>query len=294
MLLKSDISMQPVDKKVYPEVGIEGFLSRPPVALVSYADGDEVFYRNQNALNFSSLNKGFDHIFSYRRSHIDYDFYHKNKHILTQKRGAGYWLWKPYFILKTMQLMPEGSVIIYADSGVVFTGSIKPILDLLQENDMVLSGHGTPAPLRNHLKMEARKILSIEKDEKILNSQNIWAFFIALRNNKSNRELVRKWLSLCENADLLTDSPLDPSIQEKGLAHQHDQSLLSVVIAQHPEKKLILKRYVLRTKYNVDNFHRHQEQGYTSPLMNIYGVNKKLAEILMNNQVFNKLREIIQ
>lgn len=45
---------------------------------------------------------GFDRAFAYNVSIMTEAFREKYRHILGLKRGAGYWMWKPYVILKTL------------------------------------------------------------------------------------------------------------------------------------------------------------------------------------------------
>ncbi|MES2252278.1 MAG: hypothetical protein V4482_01150 [Pseudomonadota bacterium] len=113
----TDISMESIDKESCVEINSTEFKPRLPVTLISYADGHEIFYKNQNFQTFSALNKGIDQFILYRRDMIDPDFYKKNEHILKEKYGVGYWLWKPQIILQTMKMMPEDSIIIYLDVG---------------------------------------------------------------------------------------------------------------------------------------------------------------------------------
>ena len=40
----------------------------------------------------------FDYKHVFNTQDIDNEFYQKNIEILKQPKGAGYWLWKPYFI----------------------------------------------------------------------------------------------------------------------------------------------------------------------------------------------------
>lgn len=71
------------------------------IYLVNYATSQ--FYRSQEKLNRSARQFGIDKVFSYREKDlIGTDFYNSNYEILQQKRGAGYWIWKPYFILRAM------------------------------------------------------------------------------------------------------------------------------------------------------------------------------------------------
>jgi hypothetical protein len=41
---------------------------------------------------------------------------HEDKLILGS-RGFGYWIWKPHIILKTLQEIPEDSILLYVDVG---------------------------------------------------------------------------------------------------------------------------------------------------------------------------------
>lgn len=263
-----------------------------PVILISYADGPQVFYKNQNSLCQSASRIGFSRIYNYRRSDIDDSFYQKNKHILEQKRGAGYWLWKPYVIYKTLMEAPENAVIVYADSGLIFKGSIKPLLDKLEKHDMLLVSHGKSTPIKTHLKREAYQVYGFPLTDKILGSENIWGFFIIVKNTSKTRDFIKKWLDLCQNPDALTDKPFTPSEQDADFSyHQHDQSLLGPLVAQYPEGILIIRRNELRKKFNVFNFHRHSEQEWTSPLWIQAGFPKLVSDAFWNNWLFQFIRE---
>ncbi|RTK93336.1 MAG: hypothetical protein EKK61_01310 [Rickettsiales bacterium] len=292
VLIKTDLAIAPVNRHSY-NLSQGNYTYSPPIALVSYGAGDQVFLSNQLILAQSALNKHINRIYLYGRQDIDEEFYLKNKLILEQSKGAGYWLWKPYFILKTMQQLPDDSIILYADSGVVFSSfDIDNFTDYLKDNDLIMPGNGQAVPLRNHLKKEAQIILQIDKNEQILNSQEIWAYFLVIKNNAETRSFIQEWLTLCEDPNLLTDQPLDPNIQEAVMtSHLHDQSLLSVLAAKYPEKKIILKRYEFRKKLGVDNFHRHPEAKFHSPQFHIAGLHKKIADILYNNFIIVKIRE---
>ena len=50
------------------------------------------------------------------------------KKIFAEKKGAGYWLWKPYIINKTLGMVNDGDYILYSDSGSAFVNSIKHLV----------------------------------------------------------------------------------------------------------------------------------------------------------------------
>ncbi len=291
-LFKIDASSQPIDSASIPEVLGAPYQHREPVILVNYAHGPEVFFKNQNALLQSALGKGFDLTMSYRRGHLDPVFFTKNKDILDQKRGAGYWLWKPYLILKTMEMYPDNTVIVYADSGVVMSKPLAPLLKELDKKPIIFTRSNELVSLRAHLKKEAQQRLGISALDPRLNAPDLWAFFMVLKNTPETRAFVQEWLALCEMKDVLTDVPFNPDMQEKGfLGHLHDQSLLSLVAANHPDKTIIFTKDVLRTTYGVMNFHRHPQEEFTSPLMRSAGVPKWLATFLFNNKIAQKIRQ---
>ena len=80
-------------------------------------------------------NGGFDEVFSYNYSDIDDEFKEKNKHILEQPRGAGFWLWKPYIIKKTLEKIEENDLLFYSDSGISFIRPIDDLIKIMDETD---------------------------------------------------------------------------------------------------------------------------------------------------------------
>lgn len=292
VLLSTDIASQ----KVYSETikqGQEEYQYSPPVALITYAAGKETFLSNQITLAESALNKGIQQIYMYGKQNIDPGFYSKNQKTLEYSQGAGFWLWKPYFILDTMKKLPDNAIIIYADSGVIFSKAPgEELIPLLNEADIIVPVYGKPVPLLAHVKKEAQQILQIENDPIIQNAEAVWASYFAIRNNEYTRGIMKKWLLMCEQHDVLTNFPLDPAIQDDVYEiHLHDQALLGVVLAQNPERVKFIKRPIFRKKLGIDNFHRHPKDRYTSPKFHEAGLNKRIADILYNNALLRTIRE---
>jgi len=52
-----------------------------------------------------------------REDLLDSDFFKQNKKIFDQPRGAGYWAWKPYIILQTLNRLSSEDWLIYSDAG---------------------------------------------------------------------------------------------------------------------------------------------------------------------------------
>ncbi|MCB0292849.1 MAG: hypothetical protein KDH97_21525, partial [Calditrichaeota bacterium] len=72
--------------------------------LINFANG---FFAKSQQLNTRTALAvgGFDKAISYTPKDIDRVFYRDNRRILSRVKGAGYWLWKPYFICKTLKTL---------------------------------------------------------------------------------------------------------------------------------------------------------------------------------------------
>jgi hypothetical protein len=68
----------------------------------------------------------------------DRQFVARNRHILNHERGSGYWLWKPYILLKELYLASEGDIIIYSDAAVNFVENITHLIRLTQNQDVIV------------------------------------------------------------------------------------------------------------------------------------------------------------
>ena len=103
---------------------------------VTYCDEK---YEQHRSVLIDMGNREFDQNHHYKPDDIEKSFYIENKKILDLPRGAGYWLWKPYFILKTMEKINDGDIIFYLDSGDYFNYGLSQYLKLLMnQNDIVL------------------------------------------------------------------------------------------------------------------------------------------------------------
>lgn len=230
------------DISIYPVKHLKKERSKEKTWLISYADG-EPYIQSQNNLNMSaSMTQAFDVIISYQPHNIDPVYYEKHQEIFSQKRGVGYWLWKPYFILETLKMMPENDVLLYADRTAIFREGIYQILDLTKEHDIILFPN-------YHTNRGFIKKLVVDKlgngDQSILDKIQLEGSFLLLRNNPNTREFIKEWLTYCEDPQLLTDFP---SVNEYSdfQDHRHDQAILTVLYYLHPEKYYLYPPYPAR------------------------------------------------
>ncbi len=227
MLYKADLSLQPlksdtlIDKK-----------ERPPVYLISYADGHEVFYKNQHMLTYSAQNKGFDFFLNYRKSLLDLEFVKKNQDILDISTGAGLWVWKPQIILQTMRHAPKNALIVYTDVGYIYGKPIDGLFDLMKGKDILLENIDNYESKEKLTQWLPKKITQ-EWDIASNPPAFIESGFIIVRNTEKAKNFIERWLELClrrEYAFLPYDATLD---NIKGFTYE--QSLLSLAAHQYSE-----------------------------------------------------------
>lgn len=167
---------------------------------------------------------GFDVIKSYGPEDIEVDYFKTHKKILSEQRGNGLWLWKPYFILRTMNESADGDYIFYSDSGAFFIRSIDNLINSM-DRDIWVSD--IPLIEESFTKEACFEKMACTTDYYRKTNQ-IQGTFLLLKNTEHTRNFVSKWLELCENIDLL--GPAGENEENKCLiSHREDQSILSLL-----------------------------------------------------------------
>lgn len=234
------------------------------VHLVSYADGPEIFKKNQNFQAFSAINRGVDHIHMYRRKDLDADFYARNKLTLDQPRGAGWWLWKPYVILQTLKNIPENAVVIYLDTGFSLVGHVQPLVDAVKHQDIGIIVHDDLGTMvQSVVQPQTLKGMNCV-DAGCLTAPHIWAGIMVIKNTPHARAFIQKWVESCEKPDWLIQNP-------QQIQHNADEAILSVLCHQDSSNKQSISLRELNKMRVVKWHHRHPHQSYKSLLPFISG-----------------------
>lgn len=201
--------------------------------LINYADNG--FQNAQRRNSESGLKNGFDKVINYCRKDIDSDFLNKNEYILNKVRGAGYWLWKPYIIFKTLENVTEEDIVFYSDCGSVFIKNIQPLLDLVKYEDVILffdgksDGQDDSWLNRQWTKRDVFVFMDADTEE-YYNSGTMLASFQIYRRSEKSISFIKKYLDLCCHPELITDD--DNICDLPNLIgfedHRHDQSILGI------------------------------------------------------------------
>ena len=198
--------------------------------LISYASPE--FYESQKCLNDSAVKFGIDEVSSFNNNWLKKtEFYKNNKHILSLRRGSGYWLWKPFIILNFINQIEDGDLLIYADSGIEVISELSPLIELcIKQNGILLfKVHG------GHLNRKWTKrdcfVLMNCDSEHYWNSEQINASFQIYIKNEASIKFLQDYLYYCQQINILTDIPNITRLENhpEFVDHRHDQSVLSLL-----------------------------------------------------------------
>ena len=206
----------------------EGYIERVRNILINFADEN---YRNSQVRNSTSaLMHGFDSVHQYSPKDIDGDFYSKNKSILDQKRGCGYWLWKPYFILKNLESLSKDDILFYSDSGADIIKDFSPIIEKIRNCEQGVCPFSLSG---NHKEFQYTKrdlFVALDLDnEEFSESKQIMASFIGFKKTDFSINFCREYLKYAQIEQLITDSPSKKENYKGFKDHRHDQSIFSLL-----------------------------------------------------------------
>lgn len=175
---------------------------------------------------------GFDVSYNFNLNDIDSEFYEKNKKILDLPRGAGYWLWKPYFILKVLSEANYGDIIFYTDSGSQFIGSPDTLYSLFEKQDIIPFKVEGAIEIHN-TKRDCFSLMDCD-DKKYHYGTHLNAAFILLKKSDFSLKFIKEYLNYACDERCLTDQHsilLTEHPENRG--HRHDQSIYSLMCKKY-------------------------------------------------------------
>lgn len=164
----------------------------------------------------------------------DSQFWPKHKKfIISNKRGYGYWIWKPYLIKKTMEKMKDGEILLYLDGDV----KLRPgcglyllyLVKKVREHKIIFS-HTCKEIDWN--KMDLINFIGMNNQE-FLNESQCQATGIMIQVSEEMRSFINEWYDICCIYNLIDDTPSISKNFESFREHRHDQSIFSLLIKKH-------------------------------------------------------------
>ena len=194
------------------------------IIAINYSD--ENFKKHQQYNTKTAYKYGkVDKVIEYSPNDIDVTFKSENKDLLSIKRGGGLWIWKPYFILKTLELMKEGDYLIYSDSGSSYCSDVHHFVHLLTSEKKDILAFMLPLLEIQWTKKETFDYFN----EHDYSRNQFLATYLFLRKSSFTVNFIKEWLECMKNP--ICSSPVDNSVHtfKNFISHREDQSVLSLL-----------------------------------------------------------------
>ena len=188
-------------------------------------------YNGKSALEIAKVNE----FYGYKPKDIDHDFREKNKYILEKGRGNGYWLWKPYFLYKTLkEKLDYGDYLIYSDAAIMYVDSAQKLVDFLKEKKLDMYLHRLPHLERQYTKRDAFILLGVDQPFYAETGQFNAAFQI-YRKTKFTEFFLEEYLYYAQDKRIITDDANELGVgnYDDFRDHRHDQSILSLLTKKY-------------------------------------------------------------
>ena len=227
--------------------------------------GDKRYSKSLDLLEKSAKEVGnVQHFVRYMKEDLMTErFWIRNSFILNRPRGAGYWIWKPYIILKTMENLDYGDIVMYSDAAVEVIEDLTPLFDMCPKVNngklfFRLAGHHKN---RTWTKRDTFVLMGLDEPKYWDAYQTSASYHLWIKSDE-NIAYLKEYQKYLKDPRIVTDD-----INLAGKAnhlefedHRHDQSVLTI----------------LATKYNFELFRDPTQYG-----------NKELE--LFNNSPYEQL-----
>jgi len=164
------------------------------------------------------------------------DFSHHRPFIESNARGWGYWIWKPFLLLKYINRLKEGDIIFYLDAGCEIlpenSAQFRPMLDHIATNGNAFFDYSRYAVFNLAFWCKQSLLDALQQEFGVvdwLRTPKIWAGGFGLTKSDRNLAFLSDWFRFAtkDNYHLVDDTPSKIPQIYPFFEHRHDQSILS-------------------------------------------------------------------
>ncbi len=193
--------------------------------------GNEKFEKAKKYNKYTAFKYGkVDNFIEFSDKDIDEEFFNSNKEILEQKRGNGYWLWKPYFIRKALNVVNYGDYLIYSDSGCAYINNVKYLIECMEKNKVDIM----PFSLGKFIEEQYTKMDIFYELEcnikKMQETPQYMATIVLIKKTENTIKFIDNWIKYgTSKKQLITDKASINNNSASFIDNRHDQSIFSVL-----------------------------------------------------------------
>tara|TARA_R110000751_G_scaffold10721_2_gene38779 strand:- start:1936 stop:2601 length:666 start_codon:yes stop_codon:yes gene_type:complete len=176
---------------------------------------------------------------------VQSNFYKEHISILSQKKGAGYCLWKPLIILNLLNSINDNDCILYMDSEDIFINTPDQELDdYMTKNDILITSGSYKQS--DYTKRDCFHFMDCDTEE-YHSAFQIECGIICVKKTEKSIKLVQEWLYYACNENIITDA--ENICGKKNLHgfidHRYDQSILTNLVVKYKiETTNLLRKYI--------------------------------------------------
>ncbi|CAB4026859.1 Hypothetical predicted protein [Paramuricea clavata] len=166
-------------------------------------------------------------------SHLSLPFQISHQNLLRHRKGAGYWLWKSYIILKTLLTkLNDGDLLLYHDSGSYFVKDMGPLFKICMEaKPSVLTIH-QPYEESMYSKRDAFILMGMDEPRvyQKKQTQRLSGLMVYMKSC-STIQFAMEYLAYSADRRIVSDDKnvMGKSNFEGFIGNRHDQTVLSLL-----------------------------------------------------------------
>jgi len=165
-----------------------------------------------------------------------------------KKRGFGYWIWKPYFVLKVLEESNFGDIVNYVDIGCHIIGENKKrfndYLNILNDENVWLLPFQYKEDYKilnnkyHYPRLEEYKFTKSDlfeyydclNNKEIINTPQFWAGSFFIKKTENSLYFMKQWLDIFfKRFDLVDDTDSKKENHKDFIENRHDQSVFSIL-----------------------------------------------------------------
>jgi len=149
------------------------------------------------------------------------------------RRGFGYWLWKPFIICKRLNELNEGDILFYCDACTYINSNFRQrFIEYIEMTKANVNGNlffEYLNPIGDWCKFD---VIDELEAQGLIYEKEIVPGVLFTSATPHNKALFNLWYQTCCNKHMITDTPsIRPNLPQF-IEHRHDQTIFSILVRQ--------------------------------------------------------------